>query len=696
MEGLEISEVTLNEARLSTRDLRIDAQFFSKTSVTANAKITKKPFLPLGAITSRIQSFGAYSLTNEITYLDTGVPFLRCVNIGDGFVTFADALYVSKASNELLYKSEVKPSMVLITMSGSVGRTAVADPKWHYPINSNQDIAKITLKKERNCYFVSAFLNSAVGRAVVNRFPVGSVQQHIFLWQLEELPIPQFSDDLTARIGNLVRDSYEDERNSNSLLDSARKYLASKLMLTPDGQDEARSYVRMATTVFSFSRLDAEFFHPRVDELLKKLGDRTQSISDVATLRQERFSPSNPKFNYLEIGAVSADGTVQDSIIDGVDAPSRATWIVHKNDIVTSTVRPIRSLTAMIDEHQENAVASSGFAVLQPAHISPELLLCYLKLPQICELMDLHTSASMYPAISVSDILNLPFKHPGKEAEDEIISLVQQARSKRRQSKSLLERAKRAVEIAIEHDEATALAYLDGKHYIAEELLPKLFHLNRHYVDLDAIQRTIEAESIHYEPTTISRYLLDWQAESRLFDAGRGWYSDLTHRYGHSTDIDIVNSVLDVIQQNFPMLEHSIWSTRELTKFFHHLPTRHATFLMVDRDAFESVAEVLQDTGLNVIVHPLGEVAKKFKLIAADTVIIRPRLASDHHEIRSPIEQVLVDLHYECQKLGLYDGQEVSRIVNNLGTAYRINIAALSRYAQRRKIDPQDILSSIL
>lgn len=116
--------------------------------------------------------------------------------------------------------------------------------------------------------------------------------------------------------------------------------------------------------------------------------------------------------------------------------------------------------------------------------------------------LHLHSSASMYPAISVSDILGLPFKHPGKQAEEKIVSLIQEARAKRANSKSLLERAKRAVEISIEESKETALAYLDGKHYLADELLPKLFSPSRYYIDLATVQRTIKAESIVYEDAT--------------------------------------------------------------------------------------------------------------------------------------------------------------------------------------------------
>lgn len=132
---------------------------------------------------------------------------------------------------------------------------------------------------------------------------------------------------------------------------------------------------------------------------------------------------------------------------------------MHPNDIITSTVRPIRRLSAQIDPDQNGYVCSSGFVVLEPTGIRPELLLTFLRLPIICELMDLLASASMYPAISEAEILGLPLPSVDDATEKAVVAAVQEGRAAR--AHSLLDAAKRAVEIAIEDSEAAALAYLD-------------------------------------------------------------------------------------------------------------------------------------------------------------------------------------------------------------------------------------------
>ena len=92
--------------------------------------------------------------------------------------------------------------------------------------------------------------------------------------------------------------------------------------------------------------------------------------------------------------------------------------------------------------------------------LAAEALLVYLRLPAICELMDLHCSASLYPAISEKDLLGLSIPNIPTTVQANIARLVQQSFTLKAASERLLEAAKRAVEIAIEQDEAAGMAYL--------------------------------------------------------------------------------------------------------------------------------------------------------------------------------------------------------------------------------------------
>ncbi len=529
--------IPLSEVLRDNHVFRYDTQYFSKAALATEALIKQGKWNELVDLADSVESFGAYALTNEFTYQEQGIPFLRCVNIRGGFADFGDVLYINAQANKLLAKSEVKPGMLLLTMSGSVGNAAVALDTWNYPINSNQDIAKVAPKSGISPFYVAAFLGSKFGQIQMERLPVGSVQQHIFLWMIERLVVARLSPNLEEAIGGMVRKAYQCEADCVTIGEQAEQTLLRALGLEGWEPPEPLTYTRRASEALAAARFDAEYFAPRVAHLLAKLSADGLTIHDVAPARHESFDPKAPKarlipaqgnalgmaaphgealkgrpkatagwdapsglndlgdtspgawpqagmgravgpesigdqagpaddapadtFHYIEIGGMRSDGTATSEVVPLAEAPSRANQKVHKNDIITSTVRPIRRLSAIVAPEQHEHVCSSGFVVLEPKAIAPEVLLTYLRLPVVCELMDLHTSASLYPAISERDVLKLPIPRIPTAASQTIISHIRAAHAARHEARGLLERAKRAVEIAIEQGEAAALTLLD-------------------------------------------------------------------------------------------------------------------------------------------------------------------------------------------------------------------------------------------
>ena len=209
--------------------------------------------------------------------------------------------------------------------------------------------------------------------------------------------------------------------------------------------------------------MDAEYFTPMIQDLIGRLGRKGIHLGGVAPSRHEKFiGGTTGNFNYIEIGHLRGDGTTSSTRIARHDAPTRATWYVHAGDVIASTVRPIRRLTALIEDHQDGYICSSGFVVLEPKGVRPKVLLTYLRLPLVCELMNLHTSASMYPAISEKDLLALPFAPPDRSTEMAICDFVTNARMAQVRADQYLQAAKHAVEVAVTSRGSSALSILDG------------------------------------------------------------------------------------------------------------------------------------------------------------------------------------------------------------------------------------------
>ncbi|WP_156995513.1 restriction endonuclease subunit S domain-containing protein, partial [Elstera litoralis] len=200
--------MSLSQVLADNRDKRLDSQYFGRAALVADKLILRHNPARISDIALEVRSFGAYALTNEFEYQEQGIPFIRGTDYAGNFINFSNVLRVSEEAHSLLHKSEVLPGMVLLSMSGSVGSVAVALESWSYPINSNQDIAKI-VPDGISPFFMAAYLSSRYGQIQMSRLPAGSVQQHIFLWMIERIQVPRFSSGLERRIAQLAERAYE-------------------------------------------------------------------------------------------------------------------------------------------------------------------------------------------------------------------------------------------------------------------------------------------------------------------------------------------------------------------------------------------------------------------------------------------------------------------------------------------------------
>ena len=278
---------------------------------------------------------------------------------------------------------------------------------------------------------------------------------------LMNLPLPKALIQNQGKLNSLVDKANQNFQRSRSLYFHAENLLLESLGLANLNEekestklDDSLTYTVLAGEVFSTRRLDAEFYQQKFRHIMESISRSGKILSDIAQLAKRKFQPQPGKtFQYIEISDLDQSGYADSSTIWGEDAPSRAQWIVNSDDVITSTVRPIRRLSALIEPEQHGFVCSSGFAVLQSTSIEPEVLLVYLRLAPISEILDLYTSASMYPAIATTDLLKLPVAIPPDAVRAKIVELIRESRNDRREFFRLLTEAKRYVESLIQGKE---------------------------------------------------------------------------------------------------------------------------------------------------------------------------------------------------------------------------------------------------
>lgn len=455
MEGLEATVILLSDFRVGNESLRLDSEYSDKAALRVINQLKSAGAEQFGDTSPEI--IHPHEITRKYVEED-GAWFFRAQNLRPFLIEDDDKVFISDEDSVALARNELKNGDVVITRTGAnAGDCALFSSQTRGFASSHTFIVR---SKRWNHAFLVAYLNSFYGRCQILRARYGAAQPEVAPYYLRGIWIPPLSHAFQKAVESLFNRAVEKRNESKNLAQTAEQTLLQALGLKDWKPPEPLTYIRRASEAFSAARFDAEYFAPRVEQLLSKLSADGLAIQDVASVRHDSFDASKHRpesFNYIEISGLRSDGTATSDPTPTDEAPSRASQLVREGDIITSTVRPIRRLSAIIAQEQDLHVCSSGFVVLNPHSIAPEVLLTFLRLPIICELMDLHTSASLYPAISERDLLKLPIPRIADKTAQPIITQVRQAHAARQQAQVLLAKAKRAVEVAIEDGEEKAM-----------------------------------------------------------------------------------------------------------------------------------------------------------------------------------------------------------------------------------------------
>jgi hypothetical protein len=205
------------------------------------------------------------------------------------------------------------------------------------------------------------------------------------------------------------------------------------------------------------------------------------------------------------------------------------------------------------------------------------------------------------------------------------------------------------------------------------------------YFSVGSIKRALKKVRNDIRPGTVNQYLYGMSKKGDVYRAGRGWYSSVPELFHPSTKS--VDRIASMIKTKYPLLTFSVWSTEQLQPFTHHLMTTFTRFVCTDVDAMPSITGFLKEQGYQAYLDPKQKEADKYFDPSQNAVVIRTSLTREPVEGSfAAAEKILVDLFIEKDRLSLIDGAEYGRIFRNLVLAYRVNIARLLEYGERRKI----------
>ncbi len=148
-------------------------------------------------------------------------------------------------------------------------------------------------------------------------------------------------------------------------------------------------------------------------------------------------------FAYLDISSVDRESKriIAAQRIPAHSAPSRARQVLCADDILVSTVRPNLNAVATVPGYLDGQIASTGFCVLRPnpKRLRPQYLFYYSQTETFVSYLSRVATGASYPAVTDSDVLEMPIPLPHLSEQKRIEGLLERADRLRRMRRYAIE-----------------------------------------------------------------------------------------------------------------------------------------------------------------------------------------------------------------------------------------------------------------
>ncbi|EFU68173.1 conserved hypothetical protein [Aggregatibacter segnis ATCC 33393] len=467
MEGLEVKVLNYSEVLEDNFTYRIDAEFFKKIYLEEEKIIARLGFEEAKNI---IVVKGGKRLPEGHDFLNnkSGIPYIRAEDIKNGFVDYTNSPTISLLTHREIKAYQTEYNDVLMTIVGnSIGDIGIV--KFNLDIcNLTENAVRLITKKIKPEYLFS-FLESKFGQNYIERNKVGTAQPKLSIERIRKIKIPIVSSEFQDEIESLVSSAFEKLQKSKETYQAAQNLLLDHLGLKDFNPPAQAVNVKSFSDSFGRSgRLDAEFYQEKYEGYLKKIQAYPYGCEPIRTackLKDANYTPKdNQTYQYIELSNIGNLGEITGASLDlGCNLPSRARRKVSKNDVIVSSVEGSLASCAIVSEQYHQALCSTGFYVVSSEKINSETLLILFKSESIQQLLKQGCSGTILTAINKDEFLNIPLPLVDANIQTQIADLIRQSNYLRIKSKGLLEKAKKAVELAIEKDQESALDFIKGK-----------------------------------------------------------------------------------------------------------------------------------------------------------------------------------------------------------------------------------------
>ena len=461
----------VNTKKLDRIALRLDAEYYRPDYLSLQKQLSKLSSITVRNTGAELDCSAFYpSIAPYYNFEKDGIPFLRVNEIQNGLLHISnDTAFLPQSildENRNTIRVCAPGDLIIAKGGNSLAKVTLLNKDFEkYSACRDVIILRTHNLSKIKRYYLWMFLHSSVGQKLLIRIASQTGQPHLTLEAITQIEVPLFSDEFQNIFEWLYGKSQTLKYNAEAKYTSAQSLLLSEFGLANWHPKHRLTFVKNYSDTVQAGRIDAEYYQPQYEEIINTIKCYTggwDTLGNLVYLNDKNFSPEEKKdYIYIELANLADNGEITDCIIEkGQYLPSRARRTVSTGDVIVSSVEGSLSSIALIDKEYDQALCSTGFYVINSKVFNSETL--FLLMKSIVGQLQLKKgcSGTILAAISKNEFSDIILPVISEEKQIEIQQNVIKSFNLRKQSKYLLECAKRAVEIAIERDEETAMDWL--------------------------------------------------------------------------------------------------------------------------------------------------------------------------------------------------------------------------------------------
>ena len=480
---MQVSIVHLSEIREQLNS-RIDAEYWHPLLIKLDKRIQSKS-IRLGSLIEKgyrvVYENTKILQKNEIS--ENSPKFLQAADIESPIINIEKSGYVSNDDWLRYEKGRVTKGEILLEVKGNVKKVAIVPDDFPEKVLVSGTLYKFTVNSRVNKYFLVVYLSCNIGQKLKNRLISNIATPFISKSELYEIPVPLLNLELQSKIESIYLFLLKLRKKSESIFKEAENILLSELGLTNWQPKHQLTFIKNYSDTQQVGRIDAEYYQPKYDEIINAIKNYSGGWDTLGNLVHIKKCVEVGSGEYLDEGIpfvrvsnispfeITEEKYISDTLYkeltpqeDNIPFEKSKNHQPQQGEILFSK-DGTPGIAHYLKEEPEKIIPSGGILRVKSKtdKVNNEYLTLVLNSLLTQEQVNRDVGGSIILHWRPDQVREAVIPVLSEKKQSEIQKKVTESFDLRKQSKQLLEAAKKAVEIAIEQDEETAIKWLKSE-----------------------------------------------------------------------------------------------------------------------------------------------------------------------------------------------------------------------------------------